>query len=230
MVESYFKKSQQTWDTIADSFDITRRKPWNQCIDFINKLPTNYTVADIGCGNGRHLLPCAKHCKKAVGIDISRNLINIVKRKIYERCLNNVSLIHANMINLPIEDNTIDAVVCIASVHNIKGKNNRISALNEIFRILKKNRTAIISVWSRWQDRFRNYYLKRFFSTEGEFGDIYIPWKQHNINIPRFYHLYSKREFIRDINQANLKIEKIISEKLHSSYTADNFFATVRKE
>jgi hypothetical protein len=29
-------ESEKTWDAIAQSFDATRRKPWKQCIDFID--------------------------------------------------------------------------------------------------------------------------------------------------------------------------------------------------
>ena len=76
------KESEKTWDAIAKSFDSTRRKPWKQCIDFINNLSPSATVLDAGCGNGRHLIPCAKHCKRVIGVDLSNNLLNIVRKKI----------------------------------------------------------------------------------------------------------------------------------------------------
>jgi len=40
MINNNTKKSEETWNAIAQSFDDTRRKPWQQCIDFINSLPT----------------------------------------------------------------------------------------------------------------------------------------------------------------------------------------------
>jgi alkylated DNA repair protein alkB family protein 8 len=224
------KTAEQTWDAIAKSFDITRRKPWIQCIEFINKLSKNDIVADIGCGNGRHLIPCAKHCKKVIGLDISQNLLNIVKKKIIDEPIKNVSLIHANMIKIPIKENSIDSVICIASIHNVKGRNQRIQSIKEIYRIIKNNGTALISVWSRWQDKYRMYFFKKLFTHKGEFGDIDIYWRQNNLNIPRFYHLYSKSEFQKDIIQANFEIEEIMSVKLQSTHFVDNFFAKVRKE
>jgi len=230
MIDKNMNKEEETWDVIAESFDITRRKPWNQCIEFIKNLSNNYIVADIGCGNGRHLLPCAKHCKKVIGIDISQNFLNIVKKKIIYESIKNISLIHANMVKIPIKDNSIDSFICIASLHNIKGRPQRIQSIKELFRILKNNRTALISVWSRWQDKYRIYFLKKLFNYKGEFGDIDIYWRQNNLDIPRFYHLYSKREFIKDLNQANFEIEEIMCVKLHSTHYPDNFFAKVRKE
>lgn len=229
MVNNHIKTAEKTWDVIAESFDITRSKPWCQCIDFINGLSKSHVVADIGCGNGRHLLPCAKHCKNVIGIDISQKLLNITKNKVKEEGLNNVLFIHANMVQIPLKDSSLNSILFIASLHNIKGKEERLCSLKEVHRILKNDGRALISVWSRWQDKYRRHFLKKLFYDKGEFGDIEIQWKQHNLNIPRFYHLYSKREFAKDLNQANLEIEKIQSVKLHSNIVADNYFAIVRK-
>ena len=222
--------TEKTWDAIAKSFDVTRKKPWPQVIHFLNELSKTDTIVDIGCGNGRHTIPSAERCKEVIGIDISQNLLNIVNNKCNEKKLKNVSLIHANMVNIPLKNNSFDAILYIASLHNIKGRDNRIRSLQEINRILKKDGKALISVWSRWQDKFRFYFLKKLFNKKEEFGDISINWTQHNLNVPRFYHLYSKREFIKDIHQTNLIIEKLNVVKLRSKISADNYFAIVQKE
>jgi alkylated DNA repair protein alkB family protein 8 len=222
---------EQTWDTIAESFDVTRRKPWKQCLDFIQEHPKNAVVADLGCGNGRHLLPCAEHCTYVIGIDISRNLLKIAEKKTFEKNLLNVLFLQGNLVNIPLKDNTLDTVLYIASLHNIKGKEERIRSLREVKRILKKDGRALISVWSRWQDAYRMQFFKRLlFTMNGEeFGDIEINWRQHKLNIPRFYHLYSKRELIQNINQSGLQIEHIQSVKFHSKLTPDNYFVLTRK-
>jgi alkylated DNA repair protein alkB family protein 8 len=221
--------SEKTWDTIAKSFDQTRRKPWKECLDFIEKLPKANIVADIGCGNGRHLIPCAKKCKKAIGVDLSKELLDIVKEKLDFEKIKNVTLIHADAANIPIDDESVDSVLYIAALHNIKRRNNRIKSLKEVKRILKKNGTAQISVWSRWQDKYRKQFFKKWFTQKGdsEFGDIDIYWRQHGLNIPRFYHLYSKKEFQRDLMEAGLKIVEIRDVKMHSKRYPDNYFAIV---
>jgi len=231
MSNNTINESENTWNAIAKSFDVTRHKPWKQCIDFINTLPTNAIVADIGCGNGRHLIPCAQHCKKTIGLDISKELLNIVKKKLDENNLNNVTLLHSDVVNLPLKDNSVDALLYIASLHNIKGRKKRIQSLKEIKRILKKDGKAQISVWSRWQDRYRKMFLKKWFkqTKDTEFGDIDIYWKQHGLNIPRFYHLYSKREFLKDISEAGLEISDIQDVRMHSKKHPDNYFAVVKK-
>ena len=61
------------------------------------------------------------------------------------------------------------------------------------------------------------------------FGDIDIYWRQHGLNIPRFYHLYSKKELQTDIKQAGLDIIKIEGVKYFSKKYYDNYFAIIKK-
>ncbi|HEC81127.1 MAG TPA: class I SAM-dependent methyltransferase, partial [Thermoplasmatales archaeon] len=219
----------KVWDAIAESFDETRKKPWKECIDFIKKLPGESTVADIGCGNGRHLIYCAEQCSKAIGVDISINLLKIAKEKTQDK--KNVELVHADAVSLPFKNNSVDHVLFIATLHNIKDRENRVKSLLEIKRVLKPNGKALVSVWSRWQEKFLPYFLKKLVSPKKheEFGDIEIMWKKNGLNIPRFYHLYSKREFKSDLEKAGLLLKEIHSTKIASKKLKDNHFAVVEK-
>lgn len=232
MINNHIEKSEETWDTIAKSFDATRRKPWKQCIDFIHTLSKTDIVADIGCGNGRHLILCAQNCKKIIGLDISKKLLGIVQNKLNTNNINNTSLIHSNIIYLPLKNDSVDAVLYIATLHNIRGKEKRIQSLKELNRILKKNGKAIVSVWSRWQDKYRKQFFKKWFTQieKSEFGDIDIYWRQHGLNIPRFYHLYSKREFFNDLKKAGLEIQNLQEIKIRSKKHPDNYFAMIKKK
>ena len=229
MQSEYRISAEKTWDAIADSFDRTRRKPWKFCLDFIHSLNNSDIVADIGCGNGRHLLPCADTCSYVIGVDISQKLLRIVQNKLFNKHILNVSLIHADVVQLPLVDNSLNAVLFIASLHNIKGKEHRNQALQEVARVLKPNGVALISVWSRWQDKYLRYFMKQFIVRSREFGDIDVFWKQHNLDVPRFYHLYSKGEFLRELRDAHFYIQNIQSVKIHSKYNPDNIFAVVEK-
>lgn len=228
-VKNKVVENKQVWDAIAESFDETRRKPWEQCIQFINKLPEESVVADIGCGNGRHLIHCANRCFNVIGVDISLNLLKITREK--TRGKRNVELVHADALFLPFKNNCIDHLLFIATLHNIRGRKNRINALLEVKRVLKTNGTALISVWSRWQDRFIGYFLKKIvLPKQGEeFGDITIMWRKNDLKVPRFYHLYSKHEFVADIKKAGFLIQKVDSVKIASKKLKDNYFALVEK-
>jgi ubiquinone/menaquinone biosynthesis C-methylase UbiE len=222
----------KTWNTIADSFDKTRREPWDICIDFVNNLDEEIYLIDLGCGNGRHLISSATKIKNCVGCDISIELLKIIKEKISFKKLENVSLINSDACCMPIRTESIDAVLYIASLHNIRGRKNRLKSLSEINRILKINGKALISVWSRWQDRYRKEFQKKIFLQflkDREFGDKNIYWKKDALNIPRFYHLYSASEFKKDLKNSGLKLIEFKSINIRSKNNPDNFFATVKK-
>lgn len=225
-------REKNTWNIIADSFDKTRRDPWNICLDFINSLDEEIHLVDLGCGNGRHLISSATKIKNCVGCDISIELLKIVKEKTSLKKLENISLVNSDACCIPLRNDSIDAVLFIASLHNIRGKKNRIKALKEIKRILKINGEALISVWSRWQDKYRKEFQRKLFikSLKGEeFGDINIYWKKDGLNVPRFYHLYSNQEFKKDLKKSGLKLIEFKSIKINSKNNPDNSFAIVKK-
>jgi ubiquinone/menaquinone biosynthesis C-methylase UbiE len=229
MQQEYRSIAQETWDAIAKSFDTTRQKPWAYCLQFIGSLKHTDIVADLGCGNGRHLLPCATQCSFVIGVDLSSQLLRITQKKFINKGINTAAVVHADIVQLPIETSSVDAVLFIASLHNIQGKENRAAALREVVRVLKPQGTALISVWSRWQEKYYKYFLKQLLLRTGEFGDVNVFWRQHNLNVPRFYHLYGKHEFRRELRQTGLHIERLESVKIHSKRFPDNYFAVVRK-
>jgi len=214
------------WDRIAKSFDETRRYPWKECLEFMKGKKG--IALDIACGNGRHIIPFASFVEHVVGIDASAEMIKIAKRNAEEAGIKNASFFVANACFLPFKANTFDSAIFIAGLHNIKGKDTRIKALKELHRILKENGMALISVWARWQDKWRKHFLKEFFKMKKNFGDIYIPWKR-DVNVKRFYHLYSMRELKKDAKKAGLKIIKAWSVKKVSKKHADNHFLMVKK-
>lgn len=206
------------WEKIAKSFDSTRRRAWKECIDFINNMEG--VGIDVGCGNGRHLVLMEKN-GPAFGVDISFNMLKIAKTK-----TTNAILVQSNALALPFKENQFDYALFIASLHNIKERKNRIKALKELMRILKPNGKAMISVWSKWQDRWRIYFLKKAFFQWRELGDIYVPWKK-DVHAKRFYHLYSMHELVRDAKKAGFKIIKAWSVKKVSKKYPDNHFVIV---
>lgn len=230
MKKKYIIESEKTWDSIAKSFDKTRRKPWKECLDFIEESSKENIIVDVACGNGRHLIPCSKKCKKVIGLDISSKMLEIAKEKAIKENISNISFIHSTAEDIPLKSSSIDSILYIAALHNIYRKENRIKSLTEIKRILKKNSKAIISVWSRYNDKFRKTFQnKNSYSKKIEFGDKYIYWRKDGLDIPRFYHLYSKKEFLEDLEKSGFKIIKIKGVKIKSEKYNDNYFAVVNK-
>jgi len=225
MTNKRLKDSLLTWNRIAESFNHTRQQTWDFCNDFINTYTADKICADLGCGNGRHLLPLAKHAKKTIGFDISHNLLTITEKMLKQHQIKNTELVQGDLVHLPFKSNIFDNIIYIAALHNIKHKENRMQSLNEVNRVLKPGGQALISVWNRDQDRFK----QKPYQKNGEPGDILIYWRQHNLNIPRFYHLYQKHELKDELKQANFTIQTLDGVSITSKKEFDNFYAIVEK-
>ncbi len=218
------------WNSIAHSFDTTRKKPWSQVISFLQtQNPAEITV-DLGCGNGRHIQACAACSSQVIGIDISTRLLNIAQQHMLHKSISNITFINATLTHLPIRSDSIDIGIYVASLHTLRPKQQRLTSLRELNRILKPRKKALISVWSREQDRFKKVIRENeACSKKTEKGDITVYWRQHKLNVPRFYHLYTKNEFSNEITQAGFEILQIEEASIASNKTSDNYFATVIK-
>ncbi|MBU4246208.1 MAG: class I SAM-dependent methyltransferase [Nanoarchaeota archaeon] len=194
------------YDKFAEEFSKTRQVPWKEVSDFLEKLPKQSFVLDIGCGNGRHIIEAKKRGLDAVGIDISKNMLKIAKKK------TGVPWVLGNVLALPFKENAFDNSICIAVVHHFKAEKERILALKEIARASKSE--LFVSVWAFEQEKFK----KR------KSPDIQLGWNNEssrsaNASLeafegskpskhPRFYHLFRKAELEMLAKKAELKVNK----------------------
>jgi SAM-dependent methyltransferase len=241
-----------SFNHIALDYHSKRKKPWRPLkffIDFLNKRGYIFRgkCLDLGCGNGRNFKIMSNAPNKLIGIDISLELLKLAKLNL--KNADNFSfeesrfyqLILGDITNLPIRINSIDNIFSIATIHHIRLKSERKNTIFQIYQSLKETGKLILTVWRKWQKKFRDYFLleglRRFFARgyktqqkmEGleEFGDKYVPWtlsKEKQVHF-RFYHFFSKREL-----KKLLKIFTILAFKITGGPTnRDNFFIFARK-
>ena len=215
------------WDLIARSYSQTRQRPWKEVVNFI--ADQNGRGLVIACGNGRHLLPLAQRCSDVVGLDASVEMALISSERIVETGVINAAILVGTATALPLRTDTFDCVLFIAGLHNIKGRQHRIQALQELNRVLSHSGKALISVWSHWQDRFRWTMVRQLLTPWKTRGDILVPWKRDGPSIMRFYHLYTKGELLRDIKTAGLRVVKICSVTKNSQRHPDNHFVIAER-
>jgi len=201
----------QIYNQIANHFDSTRHYKWQWITDFILSMPTNSTIYDIGCGNGRNMLYPNYNF---IGIDNSESFVNI--------CLDKgLNVLHGEMDNLPFENNSCDAIINIAAFHHLASIDRRLKSLNEMNRVLKLGGKILLSVWSKDQPAK----TKRVFEN---YGVNLVPWKkpihtqnnhkknkQNKLNKlnkeqedvkMRFYYIFRIKELIDLFNKAGLTI------------------------
>lgn len=102
-------------------------------------------VLDVGCGNGYVLSKFAQEGADVTGVDITETGIDLCqKRFAFQELKGNFKV--ANAEELPFEDNTFDCVCSMGVLHHTP---NTQQAVNEIYRVLKKEGKFIIMLYHK---------------------------------------------------------------------------------
>ncbi|MGM0467778.1 MAG: class I SAM-dependent methyltransferase [Promethearchaeati archaeon] len=240
------------WNKFAEDYHNKRRKPWNAFKSFFNEtINQGYTfnglIIDLGCANGRHFSVLKNDNNRIIGIDNSIEFLkiareNLPKREIKDFNINNINLLLADISKLPLRDNSIKHIISVAALHHIMTKKERRETFDYLHKILNYGGFLLISVWRRWQKRFKTHFIKNWIKRKliasfkkdqinkglMDFGDIFVPWtiSSENNTINRFYHLFSSKELHNLLNE--FKIIKF--EKRGGPGAEDNFFVLAQKK
>lgn len=225
MVNEIRNKTRKVFDIIADSWSNLYTIPIEQVKEFCLFAKKTGLVLDIGCGNGRNLIPFLERGFPAVGIDFSKNMIKEAKKFLEKRNLK-AKLLVADVLNLPFKDSKFDYIIYVSTLHHLPSRKLRIKSLKEVKRVLKPDGKVLISVWKRRPAKYLLQRIKCIGEKKKEFGDVWIGWKYHGKIYKRFYHLYSLKELESDIKISGLNIESIYSESIKGRH---NIFAKCSK-
>ena len=197
------ENQEKIWDELAWRWNNFRNKPERIAEYFKDKYAKNAgRIIDLGCGNCRNLIPFKNFI--CYGIDFSEKMLE--KAKILSKKYNlNIKLYKAELIKLPFNDNFFNYVLMLASLHHLETKEKREKALKELYRVLKKDGIALVTVWNKWQ-------LKFLFEKK----DSYIEWKSKDKIYYRYYYLFNYFELKNLFKKCNFKIleSKIYKGKL----------------
>jgi len=207
-----------TYDRIAESFAARRREPWPEARLFIESLPRGSRVLDLGAGHGRHAALLADQGHRAVALDFSRRLLLIGRAgEPTKRDAVRIDWVGGEATKLPFRKASFDAGLCIAVLHHLPLESDRLAALTELQRVLRRRAPVFVSVWAREQPRFQSGIA----APEGD-GDVEVPWTMPDkTSVPRFYHLFQKGELERLIIGSGLHGERFFP-------GAGNWFAQAR--
>ncbi len=186
------------YNKIAPHFSKTRYNIWPGVRKFMDEFKEGETIADVGCGNGKNMIPGYNF----IGFDVSEKMCNIASDKtgypVYE----------ASVLSLPCDDNFFDHVISIAVLHHLTTKEKRVKAVSEIIRIMKPGATALITVWE-FDETGKD--IKR--ATKSGL----IKWEISKDEVyQRYYYLFDKKEMDSIILENDAEIIDSYSEKNNS--------------
>ncbi len=136
------------YDQIAGDYD-QMRKPGRATTSALQRVlssvPSDGVILSVGCGTGQYEEVLGRQWK-IFGVDKSESMLRIARTRL-QHC------VHADMLDLPFDDRTFDAVYFVQSLHHAGGNlestaperdSARIRALREAVRVLKSGPLAIV--------------------------------------------------------------------------------------
>jgi len=204
----------RTYERIGAHFSKTREYAWPEVESFVVDAPEGGTALDIGCGNGRHTAVLADAADRAVGLDVSRALLDAAADRVGDRA----PFLLGDAARLPVADDCVDLAVYVATLHHLPSAADRRTSLDELGRVLAPDGTALVSAWSTAHDRFDA-------PADADTGfDTTVDWTlPGGETVPRFYHIYAPAEFQRELDESDLATDSF-------EVSSGNCYAVVRSE
>ncbi|GMS90723.1 hypothetical protein PENTCL1PPCAC_12898, partial [Pristionchus entomophagus] len=128
------------YEKIAPHFDETRHAVWSGVKRFLDSIPKGSLLYDIGCGNGKYLLPERNDGLIKIGADRCLGLCEIAASK-------GCCVVRGDALGAPLRSGA-DAVISIAVLHHMSTKERRKKAVGEIASLLRVGGRACVTVWS----------------------------------------------------------------------------------
>ena len=192
MVTRLLTLNQNFYDEQASSFAQSRAQPQPGFAQLLVYLPRACeSVLDVGCGEGRfgRFLQMHHPIKQYVGVDFSAKLLAIAQ---FQALLDDTLQIHFYQRDMTqsgflADFGQFDVIVCLAALHHIPGRANRVRLVQEMAAHLKENGRLILSTWQfldsqRQQRKVRDWSEIGLRATDVEANDYLLSWQRRGFS------------------------------------------------
>jgi ArsR family transcriptional regulator len=131
IAQNYFKEHAGEWDVIR-SLHVAEDDVEQAIVEAMGPGPFG-TLVDLGTGTGRILELFSDRAKRAIGVDINRDMLAYARAKLEAASLDNCQVRHGDLLSLNFADREVDAVVLHQVLHYL---DDPAGALRESARIL----------------------------------------------------------------------------------------------
>ena len=138
------QRSKSYFESVAGDWERIRRSYFDDRVTSLaieKLLPSNLTVADIGCGTGSLTFELARFAGKVIGVDLSNEMLRRARALAKERAIRNVELRQGDIFKLPLDSAGIDAAFCVMVMHFLPDPQ---SAIAELCRITRPGGSVIL--------------------------------------------------------------------------------------
>lgn len=142
-VHGVFEKIYKNYDQMNSIISFQRHKAWRKETMKRMDVKLGHKALDVCCGTADWSIALAKEVGTnghVIGLDFSKNMLEIGKQKVEELGFSNVELIHGNAMKLPFEDHTFDVVTIGFGLRNVP---DYMQVLKEMNRVLKPGGKAV---------------------------------------------------------------------------------------
>lgn len=129
--QAYFGRVAGQWDSVRGELfgrDFTSRA-------LLGLLPSNWVVADLGCGTGNVAEALAPVVQRVIAVDASAPMLHAARQRLEGH--HNVEFVEAAIEHLPIADRAVDAAIFTLVLHHIE---DFTTAIRQAVRILRADR------------------------------------------------------------------------------------------
>jgi len=212
--------SRGTWDYahavhIAQEYDDFFAE--NRLFDFDEQILARHfvppgVVADLGCGSGRALVPLVRRGLRGLAVDLSEEMLRIVRAKAEAENLD-IDCLQANLVDLEaIQTDSLDYAMCMFSTLGmVRGAANRRRMLDHVRRILKPGGVFVLHVHNFWYNLYDpggpwwllGNLIQSSLGSHLERGDKYFEYR----GIPNMYlHVFTRREIRRALRRGGFRV------------------------
>jgi 2-polyprenyl-3-methyl-5-hydroxy-6-metoxy-1,4-benzoquinol methylase len=173
-------------------------------------------IVDVGGGSGAYSLWLAEQGHQVHFLDLVPRQVDMVRRKARDRSLILASADSGSAESLPFEDEFADMVLLMGPLYHLSAQENRLKALRECARVVKKGGRVLCTAISRFASMLAGFRFNRFDDPAFEaMGDGDLLDGQHRNPVPGSKHLgsaflHKPAELRQEIEGADLRCEKIL--------------------
>jgi len=215
------KNTARFYDTVSH--------PINDVTFYIERIQSlkAKNVLELGCGTGRVLVPLAKSCEKIVGVDYSREMLNICEEKIANEVISNTRTIEGNITTLNLGE-TFDLVIAPYRVIQALETDKEVNSFLETISLhLKPSGTGILNVFNpkKSAEEMRASWCQpdEIIDQEIKLGDgsrLVYSFRQHKMDKEKLV-IYPDMIYRRYLN--NVLVEEVIHPIKMRCYYPDEF-------